>query len=81
MVILNEDYQNGRITIQTSYEKTRINGLKTADWTENWSLCTTENDQNYDPTFFDTFCANFYWCFRDYNLECEPRSALGITEA
>ena len=81
MVIFNDDYKNGRITINTNYEFTRVNGLKEADWSENLSTCSTDSDSKYDPVFFDNFCANFYWCYRDFNLNCEPNYALGLSEA
>jgi hypothetical protein len=80
MVIFNDDFRNGRISINTNYENTRVNGLKTADWSENLSTCN-DNDKNYDPEFFDNYCANFYWCYRDFNLDCEPKLAIGITES
>ena len=82
MVIFNDDYKNGRISINTNYKTRRVNGLKTADWSENLSVCNVETDKNYDPEFFDNFCANFYWCYRDFdNSDCKPNYAVGITEA
>ena len=78
MVIFNDDFLNGRITINTNYKDNRVNGIKTADWNENMSTCSLD-DPGYDPTFFDNFCANFYWCWRDYNYDCSPNYAIGIT--
>ena len=81
MVIFNDDVNNGRISIQTNYLTNRVNGKIHADWTENLSTCDEEDDKNYDPNFFDNWCANFYWCFRDYTHKCEPNGAVGITES
>ena len=55
--------------------------MKTADWSENLSTCSPDSDTNYDPIFFDNFCANFYWCYRDFSVDCLPKYAIGITEA
>jgi hypothetical protein len=80
MTIFNDDLKNGRITINNDYALTRVNGLKEADWSENLSSCTVENNLKYNPEFFDNFCVNFYWCYRDFTSECAPNYAIGITE-
>ena len=58
----------------------RINGKKESDWSENWSTCNKSVNPNYDPTFFDNYCSNFYWCWRDYDYDCNPNFAFGVTE-
>ena len=79
MIQFNKDLEAGKITNNKNIAGVRINGLLQADWSENFQVICSSWD-NYDPTFFDNYCANFYWCLRLYDFECEPYLALGLTQ-
>ena len=59
----------------------RINGKLEANWNENFNnMCKVGEDANYDPDYFNNFCANFYWCLRLFTTNtCSPYMAVGLT--
>ena len=59
----------------------RINGKMEAHWSENFNeMCTEGEDKNYDPTYWDLFCSNFYYCLRVWTTDtCSPYMAIGLT--
>ena len=33
----------------------------------------------YDPNYYNSYCSGFELCFREYNKDCTPKGAKGIT--
>ena len=45
------------------------------------SECNVYDYPQYDPSHFDEYCKDYYWCFREYDpATCAPVSANGWTE-
>jgi hypothetical protein len=43
--------------------------------------CNTVDYPLYDPDYFDDYCTDYYWCFRNYDYTtCAPTDAWGMNE-
>ena len=46
------------------------------------SECNIYDYPEYNPTYFDDYCKDYYWCFREYDaVTCAPTTANGWTES